>query len=352
MKRLSLTFLRPNKPRLSVKNQPYFIQKLAKLLDEGYSFHDSLTMLIPHHLNHIENIEEEIHSQLIEGKGLCDILKFIGVQEQYLMSLFVAEQSGSSINALFMVAKQMENSVKNKSQIIKLTSYPLFLFIFLIIIFIFFRSYFLPNMETMVIAEGGESTIQLTISSILLHLPDFLVGLTLFLIVMALIFMSYMRKKKAGEQLLLYYKIPLLNRILKLQLTKVIAYELGILLENGYSLQSALKLLGEQKHQKLVAHNAQLLLEEVSQGESLSAAVLINRYFHSEFYTFVEHGEQSGNLGKELQILSEFMTERMSNRLEKALNILQPALFFIIAICILGAYISIMLPMYDMINYV
>lgn len=339
-------------PLLPRKKQSYFIRKLAKLLSEGYSLNDSISMLIPHHLNHIDEIEQLIHAQLIEGKSLSDILRYIGIPEQYLMSIYVAEQSGATNNALFMVAKMMEKSSENKAQVIKLASYPTFLFLFLIIIFISFRSYFLPNMESMIATRNGESKLQLTISTILLHLPDLLITLLIICMIAVIAFMHYTRKKKTGEQLLIYYKIPIVNRILKLQLTKVLAYEMGTLLSNGFSLQDALTLLGRQTHQRLIAHNAKVLLDEISQGESLASAVLINPYMHAEFYTYVAHGEQSGNLGKELEILSEFMNERIGNRIEKALNIMQPLLFCIIAICILGAYISIMLPMYDMINYV
>lgn len=352
MRKSFQTYLRSKRPLLKNKEQPFFIEKLSTLLKEGYSLSDSLNMLIPHHLNQIEDIENSIHAQLIEGKGLCDILNYLGIKEQYLMSLYVAEQSGTVNNALLMVAKKMKNTTQNRAQLVKLTSYPIFLFIFLIVIFVSFRSYFLPNMETMVYAQTKNSTIQLTISNLLLHLPDFLFALVGVMTVIILVFLHYVKSKKTGEQLLIYYKIPLLNRLLKLQLTRLIAYELGTLLESGFSLQSSLKLLSKQNHQKLVAYNATLLLTEISQGESLAAAVLSNPYFHGEFYTFVDHGERSGNLGKELQILSEFMVNRIGTRLEKALNIVQPVLFFIIAICILGAYISIMLPMYDMINYV
>lgn len=352
MKKLSLISSLRKQPLLPPKKQPYFIRKLAKLLSEGYSLNDSISMLIPHHLNHIDEIEKLIHAQLIEGKSLTDILRFIGIPEQFLMSIYVAEQSGSTNNALFMVAKMMEKASENKAQVIKLASYPTFLFVFLIIIFISFRSYFLPNMESMISTRDGESKLQLTISSILLHLPDLLVALLIIGALGVILFLSYTRKKKTGEQLLIYYKIPIVNRVLKLQLTKILAYEIGTLLSSGFSLQDSLLLLGKQNHQKLIAHNAKILLDEISQGESLANAVLINPYMHAEFYTFVAHGEQSGNLGKELEILSEFMNEKIGNRIEKALSIMQPLLFCIIAICILGAYISIMLPMYDMINYV
>ncbi|MBQ0137704.1 MAG: type II secretion system F family protein [Kurthia sp.] len=345
-------FLRRHKPLLPYKVQASFIEKFGALLQDGYSFGDAVSMLIPHHLQHIDNIQVLIEDQLREGKSLEDVLRFLGIDEQYLMTLFVAQQSGSLVEGLFLIAKMMKNKAKSKEQLIKLASYPLFLFLFLIILFVCFRQFFLPNMKEMFNRRGSESQLELKISSILLHLPDYLIVLLILGICIALFFKHYAEKKKAGERLLLYYKIPFLKRILQLQLTKQLAFELGSLLEGGLSLQNALSLLKQQPHQQLVAYNADLFLKEIAQGEALSDAILLNRYVDSAFYSFVIHGEQSGNLGKELLILGEFMEERMGNRVEIALQIMQPILFCVIALCILGAYISIMLPMYDMINYV
>lgn len=345
-------FLQRHKPLLPYKVQANFLEKFGSLLQEGYSFGDAVSMLTPHHLQHVENIEQTIANQLKSGKSLEDVLRFLGVDEHYLMTLFVAQQSGSVADGLFLIAKMMKKASKSKEQLIKLASYPMFLFFFLIVLFVCFRQFFLPNMEEMFKRRGSENQLELKISATLLHLPDFLMMVLLLLLFMALFFKNYAAKKKAGERLLLYYKVPFFRRILQLQLTKQLAFELGTLLVGGLTLQTALSLLHKQPHQQLVAYTAHLFLQELAQGEALSDAILLNRYVHSAFYAFVIHGEQSGNLGKELLLLGEFMEERMGNRVEIALQIMQPVLFCIIALCILGAYISIMLPMYDMINYV
>lgn len=345
-------FLQRNKQSLSRKDQPKFLYKLSTLLQEGYTLNDSIRMLIPHHLAHMEQIEEKIHQQLLEGKGLCDVLRMIGIQEQYVMSLYVAEQSGTTIAALQMIATMMNKEAGNREQVLKLISYPLFLFIFLVVLFICFRTFFLPNMEAMMLQKDQTNQIQLTISALLLHLPDYLIVSVICIVGIILLFLRYTKQKQTGEKLLIYFKIPIVNQVLRLQLTKQIAFELGSLLEAGFTLQSALHLLANQQHQKMIAYIAQDVLDEISKGESLSVAISLNPYVHKEFYPFVVHGEQGGNLGKELQILNEFMNERMGERVEQILKFMQPILFGIIAICILGAYISIMLPMYKMIDYV
>lgn len=346
------TRLQRNGKLLKTKEQPAFLMKLAVLLDEGYSLADSFNMLVPHHFNKEDDIESKVHFYLSEGMSLSELLSFLGVNDQYIMSVYVAEQNGTTVQALNMIVQKMNSSLNNKEQLIKLLSYPLFLFVFLIGLFVVFRTYFLPNMSAMMHTRDEKQSIQLFISKILLHLPDFLIAITIAFALISLGIFHYLRKKDTGKQLLLYYKIPLIGRVLQIQLTKLVAFEIGSLLEGAFTIQSTLHILANQPHQKLVAYNAKLLHEEIAQGESLAGAVLINPYLHKEFYSYVAHGEKSGKLGKELLLLSEFMNEKMNNRVEKYLKIMQPVLFCIIAICILGAYISIMLPMYEMIELI
>ena len=49
-------------------------------------------------------------------------------------------------------------------------------------------------------------------------------------------------------------------------------------------------------------------------------------------------------------IYSEHLDEKVDRHLAKGLAVLQPALFSLIAVCILAAYIALLLPVYGMID--
>ena len=53
---------------------------------------------------------------------------------------------------------------------------------------------------------------------------------------------------------------------------------------------------------------------------------------------------------KNYMIYSEHLSETIDEKLAKALAMLQPALFSIIAICILAAYLALLLPVYGMMD--
>lgn len=74
--------------------------------------------------------------------------------------------------------------------------------------------------------------------------------------------------------------------------------------------------------------------------------------FQKDFPMFVEHGEHSGYLGKELVLYSDLLMEKQEQLLQKILAFVQPSFFILIAACIIAAYISLLLPIYHMIELV
>ena len=65
---------------------------------------------------------------------------------------------------------------------------------------------------------------------------------------------------------------------------------------------------------------------------------------------FVQHGELTGYLGKELLLYSEVLMEQIEQQTQRILRIIQPSFFIMIAICIVGAYLAILMPMYNLVH--
>lgn len=75
-------------------------------------------------------------------------------------------------------------------------------------------------------------------------------------------------------------------------------------------------------------------------------------FFYPKFEHFIAHGEASGLLGRELILYCELLDEKLQKIIERMLAIIQPLLFVIIAICVIAAYLSILIPMYDVIDFI
>ncbi|MGG0658603.1 competence type IV pilus assembly protein ComGB [Rummeliibacillus pycnus] len=340
------------KRKVQLKEPAQLLKKMSVLLGEGYTFSDSLFMLLPHHLKNMSELENDILEQLRNGASMTEVLNVLGYPKIYLMTILVAEQHGKTIQALKTVAFQLEKKEQNRQRLIKLLTYPIVLFIILIVLFFAFRTYFLPNMSFMMNNRTSNGKLDLTMSAFFLHLPDLFIVLATLLFVILMIIWRWICKKTIEDQIQFLMKIPIVNRQFKLQITRQIAYELGGLIESGMPMQEGLDILQKQSLQPYLAKIAEIIQQRIVYGDSLSTAIERENFFYKGFCSHVMHGEQGGNLGRELQIYSEFLTDRTENNVQRVLTLVQPLLFVIIALCILGAYLAILLPMYEMLELV
>lgn len=336
-----------------VKEQAQLFNRLCVLMQEGYLFPQAISMLLPHHIEAHEDIQQQIDEKLRQGVGVAGIFETLQLGNHYLMAIKVAENNGHMIEAFKGVAKQITVSEKTKKKLIKLLIYPVTLIIFLLLLFFVFRTFFLPNIERMVGSRTSETEeTSIALSNLLLHVPDVVISTMFIVIGSVFLFRFYLKRQAVAHQLTVLLKISFIQRYFRLTLTRQFAAYLGSLLQSGFSLQASLQLLEEQQLQPFLQVLSQRIKDRVIFGESLTQAVTIMAVFQKDFPMFVEHGEHSGYLGKELVLYSDLLMEKQEQLLQKILAFVQPSFFILIAACIIAAYISLLLPIYHMIELV
>lgn len=336
-----------------LKDMPVFLQRLSLLIREGYCFADAIMMLLPHHMEQARKKQIEIEEQLYNGEGVMRVMQVIGVPRAYLISISIAEHHGCLQEALSAIAKQMQFAEGMKKRLQKLLIYPVALLCFLVVLFVVFRTYFFPNIERMIVARGGSTESgSLVVSKILLYVPDLGVGMTIMTVTLSLLTRYVLRTKNIAVQVRLLLRFPLFGFYYRLLLTSAFTKHLGSLLMSGFSLQASLEVLERQAFQLKLQYCACLLREFVMQGDSLACAMNKMGMFQKDVATFAEHGEKSGYLGKELVLYSELLETQFEERLQRLLSVVQPTFFVLVAICIVAAYLSILLPIYSMIEFV
>ena len=110
-------------------------------MQEGYLFPQAISMLLPHHIEAHEDIQQQIDEKLRQGVGVAGIFETLQLGNHYLMAIKVAENNGHMIEAFKGVAKQITVSEKTKkvNQFADLSCHTDYLFI--VIIFVF-RTFF------------------------------------------------------------------------------------------------------------------------------------------------------------------------------------------------------------------
>ncbi|WP_161956380.1 competence type IV pilus assembly protein ComGB [Metasolibacillus fluoroglycofenilyticus] len=341
------------RPKFQVKRLPELIERMSQLLQEGYTFADCITMLLPYHVKDCAYWQELVDDCFQKGQSVTFILRQLGVKSRFLIAIQLAEATGQLANTLQIIAQQMRFQEKMKLRFTKILLYPALLFTFIISLFIAFRLYFLPTIEQMLYSrtiKTENTTIQWT--RFFLHVPDYIIISAFCLIVITVIASIYIRHKRVDLQLYILLKIPILSYFWTLLMTRRFARSLGDLLVSGMSLQQSLHYLEQQDLQPQLSYIAKRIGARIIYGDSLAQTVLLIGFFLPRFEQFIEHGEKSGLLGRELLIYAELLDQKLENIIHNTMQLIQPILFLIIAACIIAAYLSILLPMYKMLEVI
>lgn len=351
LKKVNLLFWKTRKK--IIRELPSFLNRLSTLISEGYTFSDSVNMLLPYHVDNIETVKATVEEMLYKGEGIVEILERLSVPKYYLVGIKIAEQSGEVASALKNTALQMDFNEKMKKKLGTMLLYPVILFVFLTGIFIAFRTMYLPNIEQIINTRSvSKNSTDLSLSKLFLHVPDYLLSLAIVLSLVAISVYLYLKRKTVEMQMAILLKIPVVKFIYKLQITRILSRSLGSLIVGGFSLQQALSILKQQQlnlHLSFVSTNVE---KRIIYGDSLSSAISNMPCFFSKFEEFIKHGEKSGYLGRELMIYCDLLDEKLQSIIKTTVAIIQPILFIIIAVCIIAAYLSILMPMYNLIEII
>lgn len=338
----------PNKKL--IKQEGDLLGRIGELLNEGFTFHESIMILLPHHTDELHKAQTVAEETFRSGKGTTDVLEALGINRRQLLPIAIAEEHGRLAQAVQVVAMHYKRRQEMKEKVNKLMTYPIVLFVFTALLFFMFRTFFLPNLQLLGEGRSQERAGDITkLSALLLKVPDMMIFFVLFIALLLYGFWKWINLKTGEERLKLFLMIPGISTWYRMHLTSLFAREIGTMLQTGMSLQDAIDLLRKQDGHTSLQVVTESVRRKIVEGESLSKAVHKGA-FVPDFSSFVEHGEYGGHLGKEMTIYSQLLEDKMEQKSMRLLGILQPLLFSILAICILAAYLAILLPMYELLN--
>lgn len=335
--------------KIPIRDREHFLSRLSVLMKEGYLLPTALSLLLPMHTQKLDEALRGITAILKGGGTAAEILKFLGFKDPVLFPVAIAEHHGRLAETMESVSRSFGRTEQVQKKLRNILVYPLTLLIFTSALFLFFRTNYVPNLTALMesLQSGGDGG---GVPAYLLNLPDFFIGLFAFGGASAAIFWHLVKKRVPAEQIRWLLRIPLLRNYMRLYWSHLLARELGSLLHSGISLQESLHLLQNQSYHPIIQFMARTCHEEVITGHPLSAALAHHSFASEDMPAFVAHGEMAGFLGKELILYSEVLMERIEQKTQGLLRVIQPTFFVIIAICIVGAYLAILLPMYNLIH--
>ena len=332
---------------LDEENKIYFIQRLSELIEHGYMLEDSIEFLLFQYDVSLEKIDS-LKLELSHGKKLSDLLRYLGYSTFVTSKMKFAEDYGSIEDMLLEIENYLRIKKEQKEKVIKTLRYPLILTIALITLIMVFNLLVIPQFENIYTSSSIKMDIQTIILIKMIYLTPRIISIIVILSIIVLVYMIYIKKYRKNIFLNTLMYIPKIRVYARLYYSYKFTLELSLFLMSGFSLKTALEVIIEENYDYYLTYFSKKIMRDLDKGLSFEEAIASIKFFDKSVEKFVIHGINNGLIDRELKLFSELMLDTFLTSLDKMLRKFQPVLFAILAFVIIGLYMVILMPIFNM----
>ncbi|WP_370520020.1 competence type IV pilus assembly protein ComGB [Gemella sp. GH3] len=316
-------------------------------MKHGYMLEESIEFLMIQY-----DVPDEriliLREDMARGKKLSYILDELSYPQSVVSRMQFAEYYGKVESMLLEIENYLLIEKNQKDKILKTIRYPAILTTMLIILLIIFNLLVIPQFQNIYTTSNIKMDVQVTILiNILYYLPKVLVGLLITLII-SICYIWYTFKYKPNIFLKIIPKIPLINTYYKYYFSYQYASEISLFLMSGFSVKTSLEEIIKKDYNFFFTVFSKKIEKELILGENFENAVKKVVYFDNNISKFIVHGIRNSMLDKELKLYSDIMLDSFIKLIDTRLKKVQPILFFLLAFVIMGLYLTILLPIFNM----
>lgn len=342
--------------RVSMHEKIIFTKNLGAMLSAGLSLSRSLSIIERQAKNkRLKNITASLGSDISRGKTLSEAMKeHPQVFSKLLVSMVGAgEESGSLAESLSIVSAQMDNIYKLQKKVKGAMIYPAIIVTVMFIIGILMLIFVVPGLTNAfkeVKAELPLSTRSIIFASDLVKDHAFLVFIGI--IIVAGFSYAWIRTKK-GKKWLDYLSLhtPVISNIIKETNAARTSRTLSSLLSSGVPVAQALNITSDvvqNFYYKEVLKESQLSVEK---GDSISSVFVKNDHLYPIFVgEMINVGEETGNMSKMLMEVAIFYENEVGQKTKDMSTVIEPFLMVFIGAVVGFFAISMITPMYSIMN--
>ena len=353
----SLTLFKRSQ-KVSARALENFTRLLSSLLAAGVPLSRALTILHKETSTPAAKAKwKGIHDLVIDGMSLADAMaKSPETFPRVYTAMVQAGETGGFLDLVLAQIADFQAREKDlKSKVMAAMLYPAVLLFLAVAVLVFLLTFFIPKFQVMFQSFGGAlplpTRIIISISFVMRHYGAFVALGLAVLVFLIRNWLTSEKGRRVWEGLIL--KLPLIGPLVAQFAMARFCRMLGTLLGAGVPLVQALnvarKSIGNQILVDAVAHS----IERVQQGGQLGASLADCRgLFPSSVLEMVSVAEESGKLDVELIRISNVTEGDLDRHLQTAVAFAEPLLLFFIAGFIGTIFISMVLPIFQMQDYI
>jgi len=329
---------------------------LSVMIKAGFSLNKALQVLILQTKNRrFVKVITEIEQDVRKGTAFGDALaKYPDIFSDLFVNMVkVGEASGNIEGNLKLLAVQMKKDHDLRSGIKSAMMYPAVILIAMLAIGTGMMIFVVPNL----ISVFEELNAELPFATRMVIFISKFLSAQWWLVILVLVFLiigfRLILRTKEGIRMLdnMILKMPIFGNISKEINSARMARTLSSLIESGVSIVKALEVSAGTLTNSLFSESLILASKEVQKGQPLSQSLAASPNLFLPIVTqMIQVGEETGTLGEITKRLAEFYEEEVANVTKGLSTIIEPILMVIIGAAVGFFAISMIQPMYSMMN--
>lgn len=340
--------------RVSVSEKMFFSRNLSVMISAGVSLSRGLETLAHQTQNKkfqtiLKNIAEEIKKGKTFSEGLAEYPKIF--PPFFSAMIKAGEKTGKLDESLKILGIQLQNDYDLRKKVRGALMYPAVIITAMAAIGILMMIYVVPTL----ISTFEELKIELPMSTkIIIGASKFflergLLAALLFIIFIGIVFYLFSKPKTKRVFSFLALHSPLLSSlVIKINAART-ARALSSLISAGIDILEALEISGEVVQNHYYKEILKEAKEKVQKGESMSKIfAAYSNFYPAVFSEMTAVGEETGKLADMLMRVAVFYEDEVSAVTKNFSAIIEPIIMVLVGIIVGFFAVSMIKPMYSM----
>ncbi|MCF3941760.1 type II secretion system F family protein [Oceanobacillus alkalisoli] len=325
-----------------------FLKRLERFLINGYSLQDALEATAWD--KDLASISLYFLEKLKEGIRLDTIFEQAGFHPSISSFLYFINANSDLKEAVGKCLELVEHHFQNVRKFKQIIRYPLFLLLIFSVVLFFINHRVLPAFQSLFTSSPETQT---TIN-LLKWLMDLIQFSAIFIIVLSILFTiiwRYVRPRiSMEEQLKVIERIPFYRYYLRLQTSLQLSTHFSSLLKAGLSLKEILAELARQNRLPIISYYATLLTNNLERGYHISNLLEELPLIEKQLAAIFQKNTTIPVLEKDLTLYSDMLLDEMERMMIRVITSIQPVFYTVLGVFIVFIYLSMMLPMFQLMN--
>jgi len=344
---------------ISLKEKLFFTRNLRLMIKSGISLPKALSILSTQAGNKkFQETLYQIKDEIVKGKKLSETLKDFpeAFSELYSSMVEIGEETGNLEDILNGLSKQMERTYELRAKIKGAMVYPSVIIIAMIAIGILMMITVVPQLSATFVELGIDLPFTTRVVIMMANLMSkFWFLLPIFFLAIIFLFKKLLSSSKKRNKSVdgLILKIPIISSIIKESNIAYTARTLTALINAGVPIIKSLEIVSRTLDNFYFKEAMEVASREVKKGKKLSDVLKnYSKIYPVTFSEMLAIGEETGETADILEKIADFAESEVDNLTKNLSAVIEPAIMIVVGTAIGFFAVSMIQPMYSMLESV